>query len=599
MRRSGGRLLLLAAALASLGVVAGSASVSAAGAASGPTAQVVKLQGLGSVNVSALPVRRGMGALQTPKFGPDLDGLIEHLKDGGDGAAAATTLPLPTPPNQPILQQQSAQGWNGISHLDQRLADNGNQFSLEPPDQALCVGNGFVVEGVNLALNIYNTHGVDQLAGPISYSQFYGVRPPINRTTGKFGPFLSDPKCYFDPDTQRWFQTMLMIGVDPDTGAFTGPSATLIAVSKTADPTGDYFRYRLPATESGKVNCPCFGDQPLLGADRYGFYVNTSEYPIGAGHANFAQLYAMDKQQLESGAAAAAIHFSNLGAFTASIQPSTSPNGVYANAANGTEFLMSGFDCFRPDCAIKPGTDNRVTVWALTNTRSLGSASPNLHLSKQTLRSITFGAPAPMRQRPGPLALGSDPTENPDGKASRVNSNDSRMNQVVFAGGRLYGAINTDLAPNERTGIAWYIVQPSIVGGSVHATISHAGYVSAAHNSVAFPAIGVNGAGKGVIAFSLMGRDYFPSAAYIAMDSNGVSGPIVIARKGSRPEDGFTCYEDPGTGLPSPDAVCRWGDYSAAVADAGGKIWSATEFIGDNSRTTFANWQTFIWPHQP
>ena len=78
-------------------------------------------------------------------------------------------------------------------------------------DQGLAWATGFVVEGVNTALNIYDTHGVDKLAGPISYSQFFGVRPAINRTTGKYGPFLSDPKCYFDPDTQRWFQTILMI----------------------------------------------------------------------------------------------------------------------------------------------------------------------------------------------------------------------------------------------------------------------------------------------------------------------------------------------------------------------------------------------------
>src|SRR5205823_6720036 len=36
-------------------------------------------------------------------------------------------------------------GFNGLTHRDQRLAGTGqyanSQFSLEPPDQALCVGN--------------------------------------------------------------------------------------------------------------------------------------------------------------------------------------------------------------------------------------------------------------------------------------------------------------------------------------------------------------------------------------------------------------------------------------------------------------------------
>lgn len=113
------------------------------------------------------------------------------------------------------------------------------------------------------------------------------------------------------------------------------------------------------------------------------------------------------------------------------------------------------------------------------------------------------------------------------------------------------------------------------------------------------PAIGVNESGAGVMAFSLMGQTCFPSAAYINITADGVRGPIVIARRGTRPEDGFTCHEDPATGLRSPDAVCRWGDYSAAVADSQGRIWSATEFIGDNARSTFANWATFIWPYTP
>src|SRR5262249_34423632 len=39
-------------------------------------------------------------------------------------------------------------GFNGLTHRDSRLADNGNQFSVEPPDQGLAVGAGFIVEVV-------------------------------------------------------------------------------------------------------------------------------------------------------------------------------------------------------------------------------------------------------------------------------------------------------------------------------------------------------------------------------------------------------------------------------------------------------------------
>ena len=47
----------------------------------------------------------------------------------------------------------------GLNHRDNRLANNGNQFSNEPPDQALCVGPSAVVEGVNTVFRVYDKAG--------------------------------------------------------------------------------------------------------------------------------------------------------------------------------------------------------------------------------------------------------------------------------------------------------------------------------------------------------------------------------------------------------------------------------------------------------
>src|SRR5207249_169299 len=37
-------------------------------------------------------------------------------------------------------------GFEGLNFYQQRYARGGNQFSVEPPDQALCVGNGYELE---------------------------------------------------------------------------------------------------------------------------------------------------------------------------------------------------------------------------------------------------------------------------------------------------------------------------------------------------------------------------------------------------------------------------------------------------------------------
>jgi hypothetical protein len=587
-------------------MVAGTAGVTLSGSAavassstSGPVASIERLLPSGTVRLGSLHVVTAPPSAGTqPGFAPDLDAFIHRNQTAP--VHTSSTVGVPTPDNSPVVVNQAHNGFDGISHLDQRLAGGGNQFSSEPPDQGLCAGTvhgtTYLFESVNSALNLYDANAHQLLLGPITVSQFYGLPPAINRTTGRFGPFVSDPKCYFDTATHRWFHSILVISLDPATGAFVSPAYTLLAVSDTSNPLGTYHRYKIPATSPNKTNCPCFGDQPLIGADKYGFYVNTSEYPIGAGHANFAQIYAIDKLALEAGTATTLVHFSNLGTDTASIQPATSPAGHFATGTGGTEYFMAGFDCIPPDCAVRPTPDNRVTVWALTNTSSLATATPALSLTSKTLDSESYMSPPPQKQRQGTLVFGADPTENPDGKASLVDTNDTRMNQVVYADGKLWSAINTEVNPGGRTGIAYFILDPSVANGSVDATIAKQGYIAASNANVSFPSVGVNQAGLGVVAFSLMGPTIYPSAAYQLIGTGGTSGPINVARVGFRPEDGFTCYENPVTGLPDPTSTCRWGDYSASFALPDGSVWSAAEYIGDGPRTTFANWSTFVWP---
>ena len=66
---------------------------------------------------------------------------------------------------------------------DQRTANGGNQFSLEPPDQALCVGGGHVVEAVNDVFRVYGSDGSGQ-TGVVDLNSFFGYPAEIDRTTG-------------------------------------------------------------------------------------------------------------------------------------------------------------------------------------------------------------------------------------------------------------------------------------------------------------------------------------------------------------------------------------------------------------------------------
>jgi hypothetical protein len=157
----------------------------------------------------------------------------------------ASTFPPPEPNVPPSFvvgfQAPGFAGFNGLRHVDQRTANGGNQFSLEPPDQGLCAGNGFVIETVNDVIEVFNTRGTS-LTGVEDMNTFFGLATQINRTTGVRGPFLSDPRCFYDHQTQRWFVTELMEDDGGNTGA-TGRNFNLIAVSETADPTQGFVTF--------------------------------------------------------------------------------------------------------------------------------------------------------------------------------------------------------------------------------------------------------------------------------------------------------------------------------------------------------------------
>ena len=551
------------------------------------------------VNVGKLPTGR-IEHLSRTKGPDEIGNSAEIDKEGPELARATAAVDLPPPEAQSSEVTRNTPGlfgFSGLNHADQRFAGNGDQFSLEPPDQALCAGNNRIVEGVNTALSFYRRDGAQLTAGAVSLNDFFGLRPQVTRPTPTapggppFGPFTTDPKCYFDEDTGSFFVTMAAIGQNRETGAFTLHASAFLAVSKTSDPTGVWFIYRIVTTNATHSNCPCFGDQPLLGADANGLYISTAEYdlrPFGE-HFNGPQLYAIDKRALARGDAANLVSISGLGTLSGTLQPAISPAAAYAGAENGTEYFLSGRDTL-PDGSLRPGQVDEITAWALTNTASLRTRRPAPLLQSLDVPTEVYGQPVPMRQRAGRRPIGQN--VHVDEPLPRVEANDERMNQVVFADGLLWSGVNTVIGGEGalRTGIAWFAVDPSVSGGALHASVAAQGYVAVQDASVAFPSIGVNTDGRGVMVFSLSGTRYYPSVAYTTIDERG-TGKVHIAAAGVLPEDGFTCYEKFNFGQPTD---CRWGDYSAAFAVPNGRVYIAGEYIPPRPRTVLANWGTFV-----
>jgi hypothetical protein len=521
-----------------------------------------------------------------------------------------TAAQVPNVTGTPVVSGTGgAFGFNGLDDFEQTNAGTGiyanSQFDVTPPDQGLCVGNGDVVEPINLAVRVYSTDGTP-LTATVPLNQFVGAAPETQVApdgTVTFGPFLSDPRCYYDPDTGRWFLSVLQISVDPQTGALGNSSLQYVAVSQTSDPTGTWTIYQFPTTDDGTdatpadPGCPCFGDQPLLGADANGIYITTNEYSITGPAFDGDQLYAMSKVGVEHGTNTTVTHLqpgldpsvtNALGGVAFSIEPAESPNAEYDPAANGTEYFQSALDF---GAAPALGTRaNRVAVWSLTDTASLNTATPAPALHVAVLPSEEYTQPPNATQAPGTLVLNK--------RLPLVEANDDRMMQVVYAGGHLWSGLNTAVKTQQGStlaGIAWFVTSPATgASGGLSASMAGQGYLAVNQEDVIYPSIGVTPAGAATMAFTLVGPDYHPSAAWTTLSPSLGTGLVYVAAAGQNAADDLSSVKSFGG-----SGSVRWGDYSAAVSDPSGTIWMAAEYISGLERTPLANWATYVYHVTP
>jgi hypothetical protein len=661
------RVAAAAAGILAAGTAVGAASAGGAVAATGSTVssppgsgatREISSSGAASFVAGTPSQAGGIGSFEIAGGG-DGPAVADRSHSSGDAVpVGAVSQPKSVTTSTPNL----ITSFEGLNHFQQRFGSTAgrNQFSLEPPDQGLCVGsdgngNTRILEVLNDVLRVYTTSGMPVTA-PTALNGFLGYAPAIIRTNPvTFGPFVTDPSCLYDAQTGHWFLDVLTLDTFPHPGTdglqhFTGTNHIDLAVSNTSDPAGSWTIYRIPAQDDGTQGTPnhgcspgngtsaplptnptaCFGDYPHIGSNADGIFLTTNEYSFFGPEFHGAQVYALSKAQLAARAATISVtQFDTHGLDTFvfgkngfTLWPSTTPGGGGDSTAGGTEYFLStnaaaeAHDPGDGSGTFQPST--QLLVWAITNTSSL-DGSPALSLTNTKLNVGQYVLPPRAQQKSGPQPLRQCLNQNPcsvtlEGikdpfaeTSASIDSNDTRMQQVTWVNGSLWGAIDTGLSVSsaKQAGIEWFRVSPSTSTGSVTATLANQGYVGLGNDNLTYPAIGITSGGTGVMAFTALGNDFYPSAGYALVTPSGV-GDVHVAAAGMGPNDGFTNYKlfgnPPGTTRP------RWGDYGAAVP-VGGNVWIASEYIGQNctlseylrtsfvcggTRTALANWDTRI-----
>jgi hypothetical protein len=264
------------------------------------------------------------------------------------------------------------------------------------------------------------------------------------------------------------------------------------------------------------------------------------------------------------------------------------------------------------------------------NTRSLNHASPSLALHKTILDVDRYAVPSNSVQKPGTIPLGdclNDTNLSFFGIANcgaalfglppqnvtlgTIDTGDSRVLDVRYAHGRVWAVLGTaaEVDGVNRTAVGWYIIDPTSSLSGVSGTVRLEGILASKGESLAYPTIGVTQSGRGVIGFSQVGENTFPSVGYAAIDDKvGAGSEIHQIEAGKSPQDGFTEYPPIGGNRP------RWGDYSAAAV-SDNFVYVASEYIEqgpctleeyiaggftcDGTRSTLANWSTRIAKLKP
>jgi hypothetical protein len=173
--------------------------------------------------------------------------------------------------------------FEGISNQD-----NFNLFGfrVNPPDPAGDVGPKHYVEMVNLAVAVYDKQG-NVLAGPFAIGDLWAGFP-IEDCTDPSG----DPIVLYDQLVNRWILSQFTTR---------GPQYyDCVAVSKTPDPTGEYYRYAFVTQPDPELpGGTFFPDYPKYGVWTDSYILTTRDFGDLTGYG--ISVYALEKAKMISG----------------------------------------------------------------------------------------------------------------------------------------------------------------------------------------------------------------------------------------------------------------------------------------------------------
>lgn len=515
------------------------------------------------------------GRIVLPKDG---SGLIEVRPDwgptysgsgySGDGALSAGN----NVPGRALGRPQVFANFEGLSNTD-----NFNLFGfrVNPPDPVGDVGRFHYVEMINLAVAVYDKQG-NLLMGPLAIGDLWSGFP-IEDCTDPSG----DPIVVYDQLVNRWILSQFT------TRGFTGeaPFYNCVAVSKTPDPTGEYYRYAF-ITQADESGGTFFPDYPKYGVWTNSYILTTRDFALNGPFRYGISVYALEKAKMISGNPnARAVQFFledglvslpliGDGLLPADIDGNRRPkNGAPAPILGSQDddyvygAASDAINVFELDVQWKSNPDASLILAAQLPTAPFDSAFPCAPTSRDCL------------PQPGIV----NPAQFLDVQSYRQRL----IHRLAYRNMGDYEALVTNQSVEARPGVAgvrWYEVRRSDGAYSIHQQGTYApdDGVNRWMGSAAMDRDGNIAIGYSVVD----GVDVYPGIRYTGRTAGDPLGQMTMAE---------TTIID-GTGV-QETVNSRWGDYTSLNLDPVDDctFWYVNEYYtAEGQATSLAGWQTRI-----
>lgn len=485
--------------------------------------------------------------------------------------------------NAPKAQPLASTG-TGVSTTTGRIGFRGMADSAticpyfggcQPPDMALATSPQFVLQGVNTSYAVYDTLG-NLVVGPIEDNTWYGV-PALPNNCDPAGPFLSDPRAFYDPNTGLFWTATLQVEAAAFGVGVNCPNTSIYWVANINMKTHLMHIYAFDMTLGGSVNA---------GADytQFGFSGSTitftgNMFDFTTGNYDFAEVQFADKATMEAGLPVTPVAFTNLAVGKALVD-TVQPVETETTSANDpvVQYLVNSFnmngDPFGDDCLTTACSG--FVVWAFD------PATPTFLTGALVLSQIPN------------LNYVSPPNADEPGCFQCIETIDTRITGTpVYSVGGGAGLISFSIDtavnnggpvfPSIVPGILWGQIQVGYVTGNstfpplVLANLFQSGYLTfTGDRAASFGAMMQDKNGRLVMVFDTMSANLNPSimvAFRLKSDPLGTIGHTSFIIKG-----------------PVPTFNSRWGDYEAASYDGfnANHTWVASEY------SVNGDWATFI-----